>query len=389
MRSQLGPSFWRLFVSSATSNLADGIGRTALPLLAASFTRDPLLISGLVTLAFLPWLLFALISGVLVDRIDRRKAMAAANVFRALVMTALGIAVLADVAGIPALYAAAFLLGVAETVYDSAARAMLPSVVRRDQLDTGNSLLSTEENVGQSFLGAPIGAFLFALFAAAPLLTNAVGFTIAAVLILMVRGSFRQVRPDRSTIRADIRTGLSWLRAHQLLRGLMLISTAIVGVASGEAVFVLYVLENLGVPEAGFGLFLVAAGVGGLLGGAVAGWIGRRLGRIWAMVLADGLGGAAYVAMGLTGHAFAGAVLFGTYGVTVMVWNVQSMSVRQALIPTELFGRVQGAWRTLVWGAIPSARSWAACSRALPASRRSSSCRGACRWSSPELAMSS
>jgi len=354
VRSQLGPSFWRLFVSSATSNLADGIGRTALPLLAASFTRDPLLISGLVTLAFLPWLLFALISGVLVDRIDRRKAMAAANVFRALVMTALGIAVLADVAGIPALYAAAFLLGVAETVYDSAARAMLPSVVRRDQLDTGNSLLSTEENVGQSFLGAPIGAFLFALFAAAPLLTNAVGFTIAAVLILMVRGSFRQVRPDRSTIRADIRTGLSWLRAHQLLRGLMLISTAIVGVASmGEAVFVLYVLENLGVPEAGFGLFLVAAGVGGLLGGAVAGWIGRRLGRIWAMVLADGLGGAAYVAMGLTGHAFAGAVLFGTYGVTVMVWNVQSMSVRQALIPTELFGRVQGAWRTLVWGAIP------------------------------------
>jgi len=323
-------------------------------LLAASFTRDPLLISGLVTLAFLPWLLFALISGVLVDRIDRRKAMAAANVFRALVMTALGIAVLADVAGIPALYAAAFLLGVAETVYDSAARAMLPSVVRRDQLDTGNSLLSTEENVGQSFLGAPIGAFLFALFAAAPLLTNAVGFTIAAVLILMVRGTFRQVRPDRSTIRADIRTGLSWLRAHQLLRGLMLISTAIVGVASmGEAVFVLYVLEDLGVPEAGFGLFLVAAGVGGLLGGAVAGWIGRRLGLIWALVLADGLGGAVYVAMGLTGHAFAGAVLFGTYGVTVMIWNVQSMSVRQALIPTEMFGRVQGAWRTLVWGAIP------------------------------------
>lgn len=352
--SGLGPSFWRLLVSSATSNLADGIGRTALPLLAASFTRDPLLISGLVTLAFLPWLLFALVSGVLVDRVDRRKAMAAANMFRALVVAALGIAVITDIAGIPALYAAAFLLGVAETVYDSAARAMLPSVVRRDQLDAGNSLLSTEETVGQTFLGAPIGAFLFALFAAAPLLTNAVGFTIAAVLILTVRGTFRQARPDRSTIRADIRAGLGWLRAHELLRGLMLVSTAIVGVASmADAVFVLYVLEDLGVPEAGFGLFLVAAGVGGLLGGALAGWVGRRLGRTWAMVLADALGGAAFIAMGLTGQPLAGAILFGAFGVSVMVWNVQSMSVRQALIPTELFGRVQGAWRTLVWGAIP------------------------------------
>ncbi|MBA3417858.1 MAG: MFS transporter [Geodermatophilaceae bacterium] len=353
-RGGLGPSFWRLFVSSATSNLADGIGRTALPLLAASLTRDPLLISGLVTLAFLPWLLFALLSGVLVDRVDRRKAMAAANIFRALVVAALGVAVLVDAAGIVALYVAAFLLGAAETVYDSAARAMLPAVVNRAQLDRGNSLLVTEEMVGQTFLGAPIGALLFAMLAAAPLLGNAVIFVVAAVLILTVRARLPQPRTQRSTIRADVRTGLQWLQAHRLLRGLMLVTTAICGIgAMAEAVLVLYVLEDLDVPSAGFGLFLVAFGIGGLLGGAVAGWLGRRLGRIASMVVSNGLGGAAYLVLGVFAQPVLAAVLFGVYGLTVIVWNVLSMSLRQALIPPELFGRVQGAWRTLVWGVIP------------------------------------
>lgn len=350
----LGAPFWRLFISSATSNLADGIGAIALPLLAASLTRNPLLISGLVTLAFLPWLLFALLSGVLVDRVDRRRAMAAANVFRALVIAALGLAVLGGVAGIAAVYAAAFLLGMAETVYDSAARAMLPNVVGRHQLDRGNSLLVSEEMVGQTFLGAPIGAFLFAVLAAAPLLANAVGFAVAAALILGVRGSFRQQRTEPATIRADIRAGLTWLRGNHLLRDLVLVSATIAGVASmADAVLVLYVLDDLGVPEAGFGLLLVTAGIGGLLGGTVAGWLGRHLGRGATMVLATGLGGAAYLVLGIVGAPLLAGLLFAGYALTVIVWNVLSMSLRQALIPTELFGRVQGAWRTVAWGAIP------------------------------------
>ena len=79
----LGPGFARMYAATATSDLADGLGRAALPLAAAAYTRQPLLISGLVTFAFLPWLLFALPSGALVDRLDRRTAMAAANTVRA------------------------------------------------------------------------------------------------------------------------------------------------------------------------------------------------------------------------------------------------------------------------------------------------------------------
>ena len=97
--STLGPRFWRLYASSATSNRADGIGRTALPLLAASYTRDPVLVAGLTSFAFLPWLLFALVSGAVVDRVDRRYAMSAANAVRALSLGVLAVLVVAGDAG--------------------------------------------------------------------------------------------------------------------------------------------------------------------------------------------------------------------------------------------------------------------------------------------------
>jgi len=125
----LGPRFRRLWTASATSNLGDGLFMTAVPLLAASLTRDPLLVSGVTASLFLPWLFFALPGGALVDRMDRRIAMARTGWFRTLVLGALTFTVGLDVVNIWIVYLAVFLLGSAETVYESAARAMLPAVV--------------------------------------------------------------------------------------------------------------------------------------------------------------------------------------------------------------------------------------------------------------------
>jgi MFS family permease len=347
--------FWRLYGSSATSNLADGIGRTALPLLAASFTRNPVLVSGLVSFAFLPWLLFALPSGALVDRMDRRHAMAAANVVRALSTAVLAALVSTHTAGIGVLYVVAFALGLAETVYDSASRAILPQVVANRNLDRANSLLTVEETLGQTFLGAPVGSALFALAVVSPLLINAGGFAIAAVLILTLRGSFRPRRSaTQSSVRHDIKDGIRWLAAHGFLRSLTLVSA---GTALAETlangVFVLYVLDVLHLPAGDFGLVLLVAGFGGLLGGLTTPLLVRLFGRAAMLVVGAVLGAAGILAMSFTSNGYLGAALFGISAFGVMIWNVITMSLRQALIPHELFGRVQGAYRTLVWGAIP------------------------------------
>jgi MFS family permease len=346
--------FHRLLAASATSNLADGIGRAALPLLAATLTRDPVLISGLYSLAFLPWLLFALPAGSLVDRTDRRRAMVLANSLRAVAMAGLAAATLAGQASVPLLYATAFIVGTAETVYDSAANALLPQVLRPGQLDRGNSMLVTGEAVGQIFLGGPVGAALFTVAAALPLFTNAVGFAVCALIMVTLAGSYRPALASTKSLRADIGEGVRWMLRHPLLRGLTLtygLTSALQSMAQG--VLVLYTLEVLRAGEAGFGLLLLAGGAGGLLGGLVAPAVGRWLGRTATLVVVSVVAPFGVVGMGLVDRVSAAGVLFGATASLIMIGNVLTMSLRQAVIPEELFGRVQGSWRTLVWGGIP------------------------------------
>jgi MFS family permease len=311
-------------------------------------------ISGLVTFAFLPWLLLALPSGALVDRTDRRYAMAAANLVRALAVGVLSLLVVLHVGSIPLLYAVAFVLGAAETVYDSAVRALLPQVVDRSQLDRANSLVTVEESLGQTFLGAPLGSALFAAAAALPFLLNGIGFLLAVALILSVRGGYRPHREQRVSIRADMAEGVRWLRRHPFLRGLTLISAGCAFAQTiGTGVLVLYVLEVLHLPAADFGLILVAGGVGGVLGAFATPPLSRRLGRRIVLTAGGVLSAVGTAALSLTDNGFVAATLFGLVSAGVMTWNVLTMSLRQSLIPEELFGRVQGAYRTLVWGLIP------------------------------------
>jgi MFS family permease len=351
----LTAQFWRLYASSTVSNLADGIGRTALPLLGATYTRNPILISGLVSFAFLPWLLFALPSGALVDRTDRRIALATANLVRAVTVGALALFVLTDTGSIGIVYVAAFLVGLAETVYDSASRAILPQVIDPRGLDRANGLLTVEETLGQTFVGAPLGSALFALTATLPFLLDAGGFAVAALVLLTLRGRYRPVRDDKpGSMRTEVREGVTWLVHHRFLREL----TAVSGVSALcgsmiSGVLVLYVLETLHLPAGDFGYVLLAAGAGGVLGGLTADPLARRIGRGPVLVVGGLLTGVTTIAMGCTHNGYLGAIAFGLSGAGVMFWNVLTMSLRQSLIPQYLFGRVQGAYRTVVWGCMP------------------------------------
>lgn len=358
-KDPLGGNFWRLLAASAVSNLGDGIVRTAVPLLAITLTRDPLLIGALTSLSFLPWLLFAIPSGAVVDRMDRRRAMSMANFVRAAAVGGLIVSIAIDQVSLILLYVLTFVLGVAETVYDSAARAMLPQVVRRDQLDRGNGPLASAEVVTQAFLAAPIGSFLFAWLVIAPFVGSAAVYLLAALLILSITGNLRPTRDTQApsgptTLRGEIGEGLRWLHGHALLRGLAVIVGLIAAAETmANGLLVLYVVDTLGVPERAFGLFLVSAGVGGLLGGLGAPRIAAKLGRIATIVLSSAITSAATLGMGLTRNVWVGAVLFGLVAFAISVFNVLVISLRQALIPERLFGRVQGAYRTLVWGLIP------------------------------------
>lgn len=351
---KLGTNYWRLFASSGTSNLADGVALIALPLLAASITRDPVQVSAVTAAAYLPWLLFAVPGGALVDRADRRLAMAAANIARAVALGSLAVLVAADLVSIWALYAAVLALGFVEVIYDSAARAILPQVLDRSALDRGNSYLTVVETAGNNFVGAPVGAFLFAAAAALPLFGAAGAYALASAVILLVHGQFRVAREAPTTLRADIREGVRWLLRHPFLRGLTL-SAGWFGFfqAMVNGVLVLYALETLDLSEREFGFLIVAAAVGSIAGGLLAPRLSDAFGRGIALVAATIVSPLSIISMGLTSSPWVAATFFAFSSAAVTVWNVLSMSIRQAMIPTELFGRVLGGYRMVIWGVIP------------------------------------
>src|ERR671910_912585 len=216
----LGPDFARLWTANAVSNLGDGVTLVAGPLLAASLTRDPRLVAGLAVAQRLPWLLFSLVSGAMVDRLDRRLLMVRVDAARAGAVGLLGVAVLADAATLPLLYVVFFALGTAETLFDNAAISILPSVVPREQLARANGRLLGVQMVANELVAPPVGGLLFATAAAVPFLLDAGSFAAAAALVAAMSGRFRVERPEGTaptTLRSEIAEGVRWLARHRLL----------------------------------------------------------------------------------------------------------------------------------------------------------------------------
>ena len=134
----LGATFNKLWSATLASNVTDGLLKTAAPLLAATLTRDPVVIAALSAIVMLPWLFFAIPIGSLVDRVDRRKAMFTANVVRFSAAAFLSISIATGTVNIPILYLVAFVIGVAEVLYDTTAQALIPQILKPEQLERGN-----------------------------------------------------------------------------------------------------------------------------------------------------------------------------------------------------------------------------------------------------------
>lgn len=350
----LGGRFARLWTAAGISNLGDGVMSAAFPLVVATLTRDPMLVAGATIAAQLPWLLFAVVSGALVDRLDRRRVMIAADLTRAVLVAVLAAAVAFDTVSVPLVYLLAFGLGLAETFFDTSSEAFIPALVHADSLPSANGRLQAVEWVGNAFAGPPIGAMLFAVAAALPFGVNAASFACAAALVWSIKGTFASVRGSKTTVRSDIGEGVRWLLRQPVLRTLSLMAGVtnlfVMGIV---ATFVLFAQDVLEVTDLGYGALLSGLGVGGLAGAAVA---PRLVARFGAGTTAQGsvcTGILVSIVMGSTSSAVVAGAMMVLYGASITAWNVVSVTLRQSLTPDRLRGRVAGAARLLAWGAQP------------------------------------
>jgi len=357
--ARLGPEYRKLWAATAISTLGDGMYLAALPLLAAQLTRDPLAVSAVTFASWLPWLLVALLSGALVDRWDRRRVLWTVDLGRCALVGALAAVVLAGWASIWLLATAGFLLGVGQTLFDSAVLAIIPALVSRDRgrLERANGRLGAVMTAGQQLVGPPAGGVGFKVAAWLPFGADAVSFVASAALVATLRGQFAAGQPTAGSpanLRAEIAEGLRFLLAHRVLRTLagMVGAFALVYMA-GVAILVLFAQQELGLGSVGFGLLLAALAVGGLPGNLLAAAVGQRL-RAGTLLIGGVLVEAvAWLAVGLAPTAWVAAAALAVVGLVGSIWDVAQLSLRQVLIPDRLMGRVISAFRLVGFGPAP------------------------------------
>ena len=343
-----------LFAAGALANLGDGLIVLALPWLATLMTRDPVAIAAVAAATRLPWLLFAVPAGVVIDRTDRRKLIARADMLRAGIVMAIMILALSEPtpAMVWALVALAFLLGSAEVLRDNAAQTILPAIVAPGDLEAANGQMWSAEQLTGQFIGPPLAGLLIGVGAAVPFGADAAMLVLAAGLVwlitlppqLRIVSPFWQARME----------GVSWMRRDApLLRLAVLLGLVNFLYMTATTMIVLFSQDVLGLSAAEYGMLLSIGAIGAVAGSLGSPVVVDRIGIQASLFVSLAVWGLAYIAIGLTSSPVVVAVAMFSLMAASMLWNVITVSWRQRRIPPELLGRVNSIYRFFGWGSMP------------------------------------
>ena len=360
-RVPLGHDFSRIWSASLITNLVDGVLRLAAPLLAVSLTQDPILIGALSALGLLPWLFFAIPIGAIVDRVNRRKALVLGNLLRALIAFFIAFAVLQGFINIWLLLISVFFFGICEVLVDTTSQSVLPQILDKSNYERGNSRLQISEVIVSQFAGAPLSGFLYAVSIALPFYFSTTGFILAGLLILLFPFEREinarkegEVGQAKLGLKGDIKFALNYLYQDKQIFSIVVITTSLGFFYSlSNAIAPLFILKELNVSPAMFGVVLAIGGIGALIGSIAAPMASKYLGRGRALAINVFLASLLVIFIGLSPNAYFFVVVSVLIGFTISVWNILLMSLYQSLIPPELYGRIHGARRTIVWGLMP------------------------------------
>jgi MFS family permease len=357
------PEFLKLWTGQTISLFGSQVSQLAIPLTAALvLNANPAEMGLLGAFEFAPFLLLSLFAGVWVDRMYRRPVLIVADVGRAILLGSIPAAAFLGVLRIEQLYAVGLLSGVLTVFFDVAYQSYLPVLVHREHLVEGNSKLEVSRSVAQITGPGVAGALVQLITAPMAVLVDAVSFIASVFSLLLIHA------PEPVPVRHEGKSGSMW---SELREGLVVVlgnpllrsiagctGTSNLFSNAMQAVFVLYMTRELGLQPAVIGLIFAVSGPGALLGAVLAGWLARRLGlgtTIIASIFVGALsnlliplasGSAVQITAMLMIPMFIG-------GATSPIYNINQVSLRQAITPDQVQGRMNASMRFLVWGTIP------------------------------------
>jgi MFS family permease len=322
----------------------------------------------------LPRLIFVLYAGVIADKFNRQKILIFTRLGQVFLTSIFIVLIYLNLDNIPkevqfnepqfeskfliisAAYLLAFMFGLLEVTRDNAAQAFLPQIVSKDNLPKANGRLFGIEIVTNNFLGTPVGGFLIGLSLITPFIFDTLLMLVSVFFITGIKGKFERVEninKDQKTSEM-IKEGVEWLKNNTLLKRLAIYT----GIANffGSMQFpimILFAQELIGLNAIQYSFLAYGAAIGGLVGSQVANKINARLEESKTLLISVALFGIGMFAPYLTTNPFVVAGSFGLSSFGSVLWNVQAVSIRQALIPDNLLGRVNSVYRLLALGLNP------------------------------------
>jgi MFS family permease len=345
-----------LWSGQTVSELGSGVTQLALPLTAIVLLRASTLQVGLLTsAATIAFALIALPAGAIVERRPKRRVMITCDVARLLIVASVPVAWAAGALTMAQLYVVAATAGIGTVFFDVSYQSYLPTLLTHEQLPDGNGKLSASQSFAE-LAGPGLGGGLVAAFGAAGAITaDAVSYAVSVASLLGIRR--REPRPAGKPERASVAGGLRFVAGDPILRAIV----ACTGMSNlfgstAAAVDMVYLIRVLHVRPAYTGLLVATAAVGGIAGGALAGWLSRCVGSariIWFSVLVLGVPSFCialarpgwWVALYPVGFAF--------FAFSGVVYSVAQVSYRQATCPPDLMSRMNAAVRWVGWGVLP------------------------------------
>lgn len=364
------PSLWRhrdfvkLWSAQTVSQFGDEITQLALPLVAIiTLGASPLEIGILGTFQFLPFILLTIPAGVWVDRMRRRPILIGADIARAVLLLSIPLAFAGGWLSMIQLYVVAFAVGCMEVFFDVAYQSYLPSVVERDQLVEGNAKLEMSV-AASSVVGPGIAGFLVELVRAPfAIAFDALSYAGAVVLLVLIRRPETGPEPHdpaagaRPSMRTEAAQGLRYVLGHRYLRAI----AACTGTLNlfgniGGVVLLIYIVNELGVNAGTIGLIFGIANIGVLIGAVSGERLARRFGIGPVITWSAFVSAFALLPVYLAPHdnpipwLIASGIIAASTGV---IYNINQVSLRQAITPERMQGRMNATMRFVVWGTIP------------------------------------
>ncbi len=352
---RLGRDFWLFWGGQTVSNLGTSVTQFALPLLTFQLTGSAFNLALTMTATFLPYLLFGLVIGAWVDRLNRKRLMISVDILQALVIGSIPLAATFGFLSVWWLYGVGFLTSTLAIAFQAAEFAAIPSLVDQGDLVTANGRIQASYSAAM-VIGPLLAGMLLGLAPLADLmLVDSISFALSAVALAAIRSSFNGAARERSTkLRQDIAEGLRYVLGHPVLRSisLMMALVNLFGSTIG-AQLVLFAKQQLQAGDSQVGLLYSAGSAGVILLSLLAGPLRKRWSFSRVALGALMLSGVVELALSTTTHFWVAVLLWALTSGLGILFNINTSSLRQAIVPNDMLGRVMSIAGVLAWSAIP------------------------------------